>query len=31
MIAIADLVAVISLCFSAFKIGYHIGKYSIKK
>ena len=31
MISIADLVAVISLCFTAFKIGYHIGKNNIKK
>ena len=31
MISIADLVAVISLCFIAFKLGYHIGINRMKR
>lgn len=31
MISISDLIAVLSLCYTTFKIGYFIGKNSIKK
>lgn len=31
MVSIADLIAVISVCFTAFKLGYYVGKHSIEK